>query len=548
MERRTIVLLTAIAVVVVAAFAVISLPGNDDGWDFPEDVTEDDKRYPEASAARADFESQQKRTADMLSDSGASPTDMIGSINDLAEDLLQIRDWDSWVSLSYYSDPSAMAETYQDWVELDRDATDSYFSTVKAGLNGPCGDKVEEALKSADADPETFRDYDEATEAEKQLNSRIGELVTRYDALMNGEHADETATWTSAAQIYIQLVQANNDLAQLGGYDDYPDYAYESVYGRDYTPEDAEKLTALLPEAGKVMFTVQVLQATPTYSSSALEWMSELDTDGVLEVVAGYTDGIADRYADLMDYMQRCHLIYLNEAENGVKGQAYTSPLALKESAYIFANGYSGSNSVMTMTHEFGHASAMCLNRDLTSCMDVKEIHSNGLEALFATSGTSSLRGAGAAMSAELLYSSMSAIVTGILFTEIELYAYETEAETGMLTVDMLQKEFERLLDAAMLRFGSDCDGLYWVNVPHLFESPMYYVSYVTSEIGAVDLFVLAASDHAEAERRYIALVGQRDIDGYVEAVKAAGLTDAFDTDAARSVIVGSLEALRSMA
>ena len=80
MERRTIVLLTAIAVVVVAAFAVISLPG----WDFPEDVTEDDKRYPEASATRADFETQQKKTADMLSDSGASPTDMIGSINDLA--------------------------------------------------------------------------------------------------------------------------------------------------------------------------------------------------------------------------------------------------------------------------------------------------------------------------------------------------------------------------------------------------------------------------------------------------------------------------------
>ena len=543
MERRTIVLLTAIAVVVVAAFAVISLPGNDDGWDFPEDVTEDDKRYPEASAARADFESQQKRTADMLSDSGASPTDMIGSINDLAECLLQIRDWDAWVSLSYYSDPSAMAETYQDWVELDRDATDSYFSTVKAGLNGPCGDRVEEALKSADADPETFRDYDEATEAEKQLNSRIGELVTRYDALMNGEHADETATWTSAAQIYIQLVQANNDLAQLGGYGGYADYAYESVYGRDYTPEDAEKLTALLPGATAVMFAVQQLQTSPTYSSSSLEWMSDLDTDGVLEVVAGYTDGIADRYADLMDYMQRCHLIYLNEAENGVKGQAYTSPLVMKESAYIFVNGYSGPGCVTTAVHEFGHASAMCLNRDLTSCMDVKEIHSNGLEALFATSGASALRGAGAAMSAEFLCSSMSAIVTGI-----ELYAYETEAGTGTLTVDMLQKEFERLLNSAGLVFGSGCDGLYWVNVPHLFESPMYYVSYVTSEIGAVDLFVLAASDHAEAERRYISLVGQRDIDGYVEAVKTAGLTDAFDADVANSVIVSSLRALRSMA
>lgn len=551
MQTRDIVLIAVIAVVVVAGVAVLLISSDDPDvpseWDFPEEVTAEDRDYPAASAARSDFETQMKETASKLADPGASADDMIESIDALAEGYLKIHDWYSWALKDYYLDTVTYNQSYIDWTELVQDAADSYFSTVKAGLNGSCGSTVEKALESEGADPETYRSYNEMSDEEKELNNRATELETRYDEVMAGTYSTAEEQYTAAAEVYIQLVQVNNDLAQLKGYDDYAGYAYSDVYGRDYTPDDAKRLSSLLSPASTVMFTVSEMQgSSPTYSSSNLSWMDSLSDDGMISAVRSYTDTIADRYSRLMDYLLENDLIFLNQqTDNGLSGQAYTTDLLMESSVYILINGYHGSSGVSTIAHEFGHGSAMSLNRELTSCMDVDEIHSNGMEALFATSGASSLNGCGRAMSAEFLYGAMSTIVTGILYTEIELYAYETEAQTGTLTVDMLRTEFESLLNSAGLSFGTGCDGLVWTEVPHLFSSPMYYVSYVTANMDAVDIFVEAATDHDRAEDRYLALVGQKDVDGYVEAVEKAGLVNAFDISEARSVIAGSLRALR---
>lgn len=560
MQTRDAVLIVVIAVVAMAAAGlVIAGSADSDGieWDFPEDVTDEDKEYPEASAARTDFEAQQAETASVLADPSKTADDMMASIDALAEDYLQIRDWYSWVLKDYYLDIVTYSQPYQDWEELVNDTVDSYFSTVKAGLLGSCGKAVEEALESAGADPDVFRSYDEMTDEEKELNTTITALETQYDSIrLSDEYVSETKRYTDMAEVYIRLVQANNDLAQLKGYDNYAEYAYSDVYGRDYGPEDAEGLIEILPTAAVVMtYTGHLIGSEgqdATYAkfrSSQLDWMDDLTGAEVIEAVASYTDTIADRYADLMDYLQRCDLIFLNEqTDDGLTGQAYTTDLFMQSSAYMLISGYSGSDAVTTVAHEFGHASAMCLNRGLTSCMDVDEIHSNGMEALFATSGASSLRGSGAAMSAQFLYGAAQTIITGIMFTEIELYAYETEAETGALTVEMLQSRFESILGSVGLGFGSECDGLYWTNVPHLFSSPMYYVSYVTANMDAVDIFVRAVEDHDAAEEVYISLVGQRDVDGYVEAVEKAGLIDAFDADDAKRLLGNAYYALAGMA
>lgn len=41
------------------------------------------------------------------------------------------------------------------------------------------------------------------------------------------------------APIYLELVKVRNQYAASKGYDDYVQYAYQTVYGRDYTPEEA---------------------------------------------------------------------------------------------------------------------------------------------------------------------------------------------------------------------------------------------------------------------------------------------------------------------
>lgn len=550
MKTRSIVLI--VLIVVIASVGTVFLTASDDrpdvpsGWDFPEEIASEDRDYPAADVARADFEKQVDATATVLSDPDASSDAIIGSIDALAEDCLRIRDWYCWASKDYHLDTVTYAQAYLDWKELTTDASDSYFATVKDGLNGPCGPAVESALETAGVDPDTYRGYDEMPDEEKALMSRAAELETLYDSVMNETYTAQTEQFTAAAEIYIELVRVNNSIAQLNGYDSYAEYAYSDIYTRDYTPKDAEGLNSLLGPATAAFFSVlDLMDSDITYSSSTLEWMDSLTPDQMVSTVRSYTDTIADRYSDLMQYLLDEDLIFINEqTENGFIGYAYTMDLILEGSAYILINGYHGYDCVSTIAHEFGHASNLCLNRDHTSCLDVKEIHSNGMEALLATSGASSLDGCGRAMSAEFLCSAFSTVITGILYTELELYAYGTEAETGALTVSMLEAKFNSLLKAAGLSFGSECDGLVWTKVPHLFNRPMYYISYVTSSIDALDLFVDAVHDHDEAEERYVSLVGQRGVEGYVEAVERAGLVNAFDIPAAKRMITGSLDAL----
>lgn len=552
METRDKALIAVIAIVAVltAFVAVGTMTGDDAEWDFPEEVTAEDKAYPEASVARADFESQRTETAAVLSDADASADSMIESIDALAEDYLQIRDWYSWVNRDYYLDTVEYGQKFKDWTELVQHTGDAYFSTVKAGLDGSCATTVERALESAGVDPAVFREYNEMSEEEKELNKQITDLQTTYDRIMAGTYPTVTEMYEAAAETYVQLVGVNNDIARLKGFDSYADYAYKEIYSRDYTPDDARKLSGVLGTATGAMLSCSELRySNPTFSSAELGWMTDLTSEQVVSTVASYTDTIADMYADLLDYMEECDLIYLNrQTDDGLIGQAYTSDILMRSSAYILINGYGGSGAVTTFAHEFGHASATCLNRDLTSCMDVEEIHSMGMEALLATSGASALRGCGAALSADFLDSTIQTVVTGILFTEIELFAYETEAETGTLTVEMLEREFKSMLESAGLKFHTECDDLYWVNVPHLFSSPMYYISYVTSSLDAVEIFAEAVEDHDAAERRYLGLVGQRGIDGYVEAVEKAGLTNAFDIEASERILQDAYRALRTMA
>lgn len=551
MKTRSIILILLIAAVAVVGAAFLTTSDDDTDappeWDFPDEVTSYDRTYPAADVARADFEKQVNATASVLSDPDASADAIMGSIDALAEDWLRIRDWYCWASKDYHLDTVTYAQPYLDWKELTTDASDSYFATVKDGLNGPCGPAVESALVYAGADPDTYRSYDEISEEEKVLMNRAAELETRYDSVMNETYTTLTEQFTAAAEVYIELVQVNNDIAQLNGYGSYAEYAYSEVYARDYAPEDAERLSGLLGPAVTAYFSVlDLMDSDSTYSTSALEWMDQLTPDQMVSTVRSYTDTIADRYSDLMQYMIDGGLLFINEeTENGFTEYAYTMELALEGSAYILINGYRGYDCVSSIAHEFGHASDMCLNRDHTSCLDVEEIHSNGMEALLATSGAPALNGCGRAMSAGFLCSALSTVITGILYTELEQYAYGTEAETGTLTAEMLETEFELLLKEAGLIFGSECDGLVWTEVPHLFNRPMYYVSYVTSSIDALDIFVDAVHDHDRAEETYVSLVGQRGVEGYVEAVEKAGLVNAFDIDEARKTFAGSLDALR---
>ncbi len=585
MNSRT-KLVVIIVIIVIAIAAVVALDpgtsdknGSDTGHVFPDPIEEGDRDYPPASEAEESYAGTIETLKSSLSDSSLSADDMADSIESAAGDYLKLRDYYVWMCLDYSKKPTEFADIYTAWTELVAHLYDDLAIALKESLSGPCAETVGKAMEICGLDPEDYRNYDEMTQEEKKFNEDEAALVAKYDALMAGEYEMEYggSTWTldsivndttlsddqkteligmlyeeqysEAAEIYVELVRIRNDYAVLKEYDNYSTYAYEIVFGRDYTPTEGKAFTSLIETANRAYYDVsRASYDDESMSPSRLAWMDDLEGNGFIDAVTPFIDSISDEHAKLLDYMTEYDLIHIYD-DAGRKGGAYTTNLCIRGSAVIYigeiGEGIPAQRTAEAIVHEFGHASNCCLNPKYTSCFDVSEIHSQGLEALYCTSGLVG-EGSSRAMAAYIVQILLNNIIMPGLLTELELWAYETEAETDSLTAEQVSDRFGAILDAYGIHYDTVYDEKYiWAAIAHLFQTPHYCVSYGTSAIGAIELFVEATENYNAAKEKYLDLVFQQGIDGYTEAIKEAGLTNAFDTDAAKAVLEGCFSAIQ---
>lgn len=59
--------------------------------------------------------------------------------------------------------------------------------------------------------------------------------------------------------LYRELVDLHNEEAQIVGYKDYADYAYEASYGRDFTPDNAAALCEAVKPYARQYFGLALL-------------------------------------------------------------------------------------------------------------------------------------------------------------------------------------------------------------------------------------------------------------------------------------------------
>jgi len=559
MSSRT-KLAVLVVIIVIAIAAVIALNpgtsdknGSDTGHAFPDPIEEGDRDYPTAAEAEESYAETIETLKSSLSDSSLSADDMAESIETAASEYTKLLDYYSWMYLDYNKKPTEFTDTYTAWTELRGHMYDDLATALKESLSGPCAETAAKAMETCGLDPEEYRNYDEMTQEEKDFNKKEADLIAEYNNIMYGDYemVYGGTTWTSesiqndttltteekmylvqimankmyedAADIYVELVQIRNDYAELKGYDNYSYYAYEVAYGRDYTPTEAKSFSEIIDASIDTYLDLyDAMNKDSSMSSDKLSWMDEYEGDGFIDIMSPFVDSMSDEYAKLLDYLTEYDLITIwsedGRQEGGYSTKIYTRGSAMAYIGYA-GDDYKGWQTTKTLVHEFGHMANMCLNSSSDACLDIKEIHSQGLEALFCTSG---LAGEGSrALAAQILTNLIDNIMTSGLLTELELWAYETEAKTGSLTGDQVRDEFVSILES----HG--------------------YTSAATSAIGAIELFVEASENYDAAKEKYLDLVFQQGIDGYTEAVKEAGLTNAFDTDAVNAILNECLSALK---
>ena len=420
----------------------------------------------------------------------------------------------------YWSGESQYADN------LRYDAADALSTACHAVTCGPCAEAFaghvgEDAFKA-------FSEYVPMTDREAELLARETELVDEYNARMNdvdevqfdylGQSWDlemlngleghslayqdydayldvyygvQNAVNQMAGPLYLELVRLRAELAQIEGCSSYAALAYEDVFGRDYSPEDAQTFCDAVKPVAR--------QYYERLSSSALWYDIDsvspaLTPEDILELVGSYSVRLDPSLEEPYRFLTEHGLYDLDLGSDRFSG-SYTVTLGQYGSAFIFANLGSSYDGLSTLCHEFGHfvndyyAPAGNLLTDVPS-YDLLEIHSTGLDALF-TCFYDEIFDTGADTARfNVLAALIDALVDGCIFDEFQRRVYDEP--------DMTLDEMNRLFASVSAAYGQtelrDVD-YNWVYVTHTFESPMYYLSYAASSLAAIQIWDMAQTD-----------------------------------------------------
>lgn len=473
-----------------------------------------------------------------------------------------------------YATLDAENQEYNDLVthydEISVDLNDKIQQTYRMIAESECS----EVLHARIDDEEEWQDileYEPMTDEQKDLVNRETELSLKYDELyiaeylvnINGVDYDMD-TITEAYQngeitvqqyfegyadileqrnqelgeLFLELVDIRTQLAQSYGYDNYADYAYEEIYERDYTPEDLEEYRRQVIEY-IVPLEHDLYDMLMEDSSFDAMRDAEMSEQECLDFLEAYLPEISDDMLISYRYMIDHGMCDLSIDDRKAPG-GYTTQIYVYNAPYMF-NCADGTISDMgTLIHEFGHYNQMYFATEdewlySYNNLDVAEIHSQGLELLFLDHSEDIY---GEYADAVKLYTLMNMTYACVEGVKEDAFQYEVYSNPEGLTVEKLNEIYYNCCEeyGALDFTNSYYLGLYgmmasdeiteWVEIPHTFQSPLYYVSYSVSMAAVEELWDVILDDREEGIDVYLELVRKGMIDSYTDALADVGLNN----------------------
>lgn len=414
-------------------------------------------------------------------------------------------------------------DQYLDSVNIFMEAYDAYMEMTRRVY-----------LSDTPAKDYLFEDWTEEDIAMLMAyEGEIAELTARNDEIT--EEYRTTEKDDIRIPLYIEFVQNNNRIAQLYGYDNYYDYAYEMVYGRDYGATEV----ALIREYAKQYLTSAYDKAMRNYNISRAE-LSEAEDYVFYDFVTArfdkarkkyvnlYLDAMPESMAEQMYQMIKVDSVFAN-SKNSDEG-AFTTMIGDISFCYFGPGQYSSSSTVI---HEAGHYYASRYTDLGAIPLDLAETHSQGNEWLFAHF----LKDHIAAKPYNTvinyrLYNDMWTVFIALFIDEFEQRVYATDI-TGYTAED-----FDALMESVCTQYFTmsyvmndlvDINS-YWRLI--VVDQPVYYLSYGMSAMASIDLYTMALEDFDAAIAAYQTLCEQPQEElGFLGNLKAAGLNGPFDEE-----------------
>lgn len=449
---------------------------------------------------------------------------------------------DNLAYIDFYAHPGdeTLSDACRQLDSVLNEVNDALCTALSDALDGPAGSALRSYIGEDKAT--ALVGYDEQTDRQREITERVSELTLQYNALIM-EYLSYDEETEKIGALYRELVDLHNEEAQIVGYKDYADYAYEASYGRDFTPDDAAALCeAVKPYARQYFGSLYYNEAT--YADFSAD--TDLTERELVGLVTQYMPRVSDDAAKAAAYMEKHGLYFMDSAER-VSDLGFTTTLDQYNAPFIYLALYGDQNDIQSMFHEFGHYYDAYVNPvpDLllsVGSLDIFEIHSTGMEAL-STGWYEDIYGEDADLARiRFLDSALYTVFSGCLFDEFQRVVYADPT----LTPEQISQTFVTIARSYGLRsFGKEFSH-YWMQVNHNFESPFYYISYAVSMLASLQIYEMAENDWAAAADFYNDLVSLGAFDyTYCELLDKVGLECFTDgLPACVSQAVGDMEAL----
>lgn len=442
-------------------------------------------------------------------------------------------------SIVYYCNMSdePSAERHLDAQAKFLDLHDKYMQSLRTiYLESPHKDEL-----FADWSEDEIRELLEYDPVIIALNKEIEELQVQFDNLDQNSYSFNT----ESVEIYKQIILKNNQLARLNGYDNYYEYASKNVYGRDYDTEDLAMFRQyivdyVVPNFSKVYGDfMEYRNLSSTRQTTFSEFLNKSFDKTKKNYLLKYLYSLEGKMGEsMLDVFENKNCVFSNNTSSHPTAfQTY-----LYESDKPFCLFGSKGQSANTIVHEIGHYYEAIANGDVKS-YDLLETHSQGNEFLFTNFLKDEMNSAVySCVRAYNLVNACYVIIIATLVDEFEQRVYALDDET---IANMTSDDFDAIMADVCEPYG----GVSWVSQnladPMSYwrrvaiSNPVYYISYAVSAVAAVEIFALAESDTAAAFEAYRILVEDaRAEDGFIGALKKAGLYTPFEEEAFRGVAV----------
>lgn len=325
------------------------------------------------------------------------------------------------------------------------------------------------------------------------LKDRETELVNQYYTLASQvggmDIQSETFYNTLGSKmeaVYVELVLVRKEMATEAGYDSYAEYAYDVTYQRDYTPAQAATLMVdiqhdLVPLYQK-LFNVDL--------GIGMQASTE---DQTFRYVQTMSQNMGGTIQSAFSTMESGGLYHISYGENKI-GASFTAFLPDYRVPFVFVNPTMTTYDHLTFAHEFGHFCNYFANGGTNNSIDVGEVFSQGLEllSLFYADG-------GKDLEKLKLADSLAVYVEQSFLADFESRVYQ------MNSTDLKVGNIRNLYAQVAKEYGLSglVNSQSYVNVTHLFTSPMYIISYVVSKDAAMQFYQLEKQQAGAGLNRY---------------------------------------------